>query len=206
MDRLRGVRYGAASGAGMNYSSQAMDAGSAALMAQSIEAAGEYSSSPYETYEEPVYLSTKAGIVDYYKDVYGDRLGKGGWKDRLAKDYAALTGEKVSSVKRSLNPDRMHQPGSRQHWKDFGKTLPPSAYIEKQRPRKPKRAKVDFSIYFKISNSYKRVNQTVYLSDAETMRLMEQGDFDAVLEAYALNNIDMLEELDIGAMNVELID
>lgn len=194
--RLRGVRYGSGHGAGENISSQVMDPASAEVLHSAIENTGPLL--------EPVYLSTKAGIVEYYKDVYGDRTGPGGWKSHLVKDLAAQTGMKPKSLEKRFDPARLNNPEAKNagQYAALGKTLPPSAYV----PKKPRGARVSFSIYFRISQSYKRVNQTVDLTDDQTARLMQEGDFDAVLEAYALNNIDQLEELDIGMMEIELLD
>lgn len=194
--RLRGARYGAGHGAGENISSQVMDADSAQTLHSAIAETGPLL--------KPVYLSSKAGIVEYYKDVYGDRTGRGGWKDHLVKDLAAQTGMKPKSLEKRFDPARLNnpEPKNKAQYEALGKKLPPSAYV----PKRARGARVSFSIYFKISQSYKRVNQTVDLTDDQTARLMGEGDFDAVLEAYALNNIDQLEELEIGMMEIELLE
>lgn len=203
--RLRGVRYGSSSGSGMMYSNSVMDAMSLQVLSVAIANAGDYSSAAMETYYEEKPLNKKSDFVEAYQEMFG--AGKVGrklpWQDALAKDLSSITGESIASIKRSLRPSRINQPGNRQGYDKLAQRLPPKL-VERQRARKPQRARVNFSIHFKISQNSRSVKETEYLSDSETKRLMEDGDFDAVLEAYELNNIDLLEEMEISSLFITL--
>lgn len=75
-------------------------------------------------YTEPVYLSTKQGIIDTFKQEYGDR----GWKRELASHIAGTrdsSSREYRSAIRNFQGQRLYEKGSKAKWEAVGKTLPP---------------------------------------------------------------------------------
>ncbi len=71
----------------------------------------------------PIYASTKAEVVDYYRKEYPR-----GWQAALSRDLADLTGGNARNINRRFNPDRINQsprPGSKQaqEYQDLGQQL-----------------------------------------------------------------------------------
>lgn len=150
-------------------------------------------------YEVPIYLKTKAEIIEHYQAQYGaDSRGRDGWKANLIRDLQAQ-GMGYDAARKSLQPSRINQQGGRSpYWEKLGQTLPPRGIEEKQHDLTGKRATVNFSIHFKISERYKNAQKTVLLTQERTQRLM-RGNFRAVLEQYGLptGNISEMEIRDL---------
>jgi hypothetical protein len=75
-------------------------------------------------YTEPVYLSTKQGIIDTFKQEYGDRQ----WKRELAAHMSGTRDSKsraYQSAIRNFQGKREHEKGSKGKWEAIGKSLPP---------------------------------------------------------------------------------
>src|SRR5579885_3396194 len=71
----------------------------------------------------PIYASTKAEVIDYYRKEYPR-----GWQAALSRDLADLTGGNARNINRRFNPDRINQsppPGSKQaqEYQDLGQQL-----------------------------------------------------------------------------------
>lgn len=72
---------------------------------------------------DPIFRTSKAEIVDYYKDTY-----KGKWASQAAKDLSGTTDTKsrdYKSARRNFEGSRISQEGKTAKWREFGKTLPP---------------------------------------------------------------------------------
>jgi hypothetical protein len=70
----------------------------------------------------PIYMTTKAEIVDYYKDTQGK-----GWKQAIVKDLSAITGMKTKNLERRFDPSRLQNVEKRNaaQYAALGKQLPP---------------------------------------------------------------------------------
>lgn len=73
----------------------------------------------------PIYRSSKAEIVDYYKDTYGAK----GWKQALVKDLSPIAGIKPKNLERRFDPSRLNNVERRNagQYAALGKKLPPKA-------------------------------------------------------------------------------
>lgn len=75
---------------------------------------------------QPVYMSSKADLIDYYRDKYPGR-GANGWKQHIIHDLAAVTGVKPKSLEKRFDEQRRGNPERRNagQYADLGKQLPP---------------------------------------------------------------------------------
>lgn len=186
---------------GADYSmaqlAQTMDAASLDLLrSQVLQAA---------IYEKPVYLDSKAGIVEYYQEKYGpDSRGKNGWKATLVRDLIAQ-GVSKDAARKSLQPSRINQPGGRsEHWKKLGATLPPSGYIPTAHDLTGRQASVSADISFVISETYKDAHFDKVLSPGQTAALLGEGDFTAALAAYGLPTGN-ISDFQITSLSIDLL-
>src|SRR6266702_3097193 len=69
---------------------------------------------------------TKADIVEYYQSTYPG-FGRGGWKQRLVNDMAAITGMKPKNLEKRFDPQRLNNPEDRNadQYAELGEQLPP---------------------------------------------------------------------------------
>lgn len=67
---------------------------------------------------------TKAEIIEYYQETYGDR-----WRVRLVGDLAPIAGIKEKNLRRRFDPDRINnvprRKSEQQEYKTLGDQLPP---------------------------------------------------------------------------------
>lgn len=105
---------------------------------------------------EPVFLSTKADIIDYLKDTYGSK-----WTGHAAALLSGTTDTKSKAYKhaqRNFQAERLastpRTAKQKAKWVDFGKKLPP---IGKRLPKKGFKVSVNGSL--KVSEGRKRTKK-----------------------------------------------
>ncbi len=73
---------------------------------------------------EPVYLTSKADIIDYYKDKFGEKA----WKSELVQSISGSTDKKSKEYRsaiRDFQGDRLEKPGKPGRYEAIGQQLPP---------------------------------------------------------------------------------
>jgi hypothetical protein len=78
----------------------------------------------------PIYLSTKAQIVDYYKDTYKgrDKRGNERWIGQISRDLSGTSDTKsraYQSAQRNFQGTRLNREGDTAKWRAFGEKLSP---------------------------------------------------------------------------------
>lgn len=132
----------------------------------------------YDQVFEEWYPQTKAEIIDYYQEEYGNK-----WKRNLVQDLARFTGKKVKNLSRRFDPSRRNNPEKRnaKQYQAFGKTLKPR-HKEKL---KGKRIRIEVDATLVISA--KKVTRTmkIHISPAEVKELIRTG-IDGIIERYGI--------------------
>lgn len=157
--------------------------------------------------------SSKSDIVEYYKETYTGRGGKGQdptWRQHLQRDLSAETGVKYNSIRRQFDPSRIGnapRKGSKnaKGFEELGKKLP-----MKKEPKDTagKKARVEFKGEVCIpSGKGKRGQVKMDCRDREFSAAlsasqaseMKHGSFDAIFDAWGLNPdiISSIEPTDI---------
>ena len=136
---------------------------------------------------ESRHLSTKSQLVEYYKQEYGKS-----WRKHIQSDLAAITGMKEKNIARRFDPSRLNSQEKKNadQYKELGKKLPP---VKVDRNISGKSANVDFygKVYFSGKAYYKHID--VNLSSDQFQQMIEDQNYDAIMEEYGID-IGNIEE------------
>lgn len=151
----------------------------------------------------PVFMSSKADIIEHYKDTYGAK----NWTSEIAKALSGTTDKKSKEYKaaiRQFQGGREHKESrkSADKFRDLGRTLPP---IGKRKPRKGYRFHV--SGYVLISETWVKVNFSRDITGAAAAKLSVDPSFDEIWQAY-FDNFEQhpVEDFDIASITAEALD
>lgn len=150
--------------------------------------------------------TTKAEIIDYYRETYKGR-GTEGWKQHIVKDLAAQTGIKSKNLERRFDPSRINNPEKRNvsQYKALGEKLP-----LKKEPKDltGKRARITSVIWLTVSNDPPRRKEldakNTKLLSAKATNELKRGSFNPMIAAYGINPGDV-ESLEVESISVDFV-
>lgn len=145
-----------------------------------------------------VYPESKADIIEYYREEYGDK-----WKSHLVKDMVGFTGSKKPTITKRFDPQRRDnvERRNREQYKDFGKTLNPTR-VPKKLPRSGGDVTFQGSVWYS-GNEYEK-EFTVSL-DPDEMSYFLEGNVGIIFDVYRMNAHN-IEQISIESLHVSLND
>ncbi len=176
---------------------------------------------------EPVYMNTKADIIDYYRDHY-PATGKGSWKQEIIKNLLPFTPQTgkdpAKNLAKRFDPQRRDnlEPKNAGQYAALGKTLPPIGV------KPPKKGfKVTFNGRVKVSEGRRKTKGkgkkgmkgemrgdgwtnasfSVKITGADALDFAENPNFDIVFAQY-FNNFETnpVTDFSISSISVEPIE
>ena len=147
-----------------------------------------------------VFMTSKAEIMDYYQDKYGQ-----GWESQAARDLSGETsGKAYKNARRNFEARKGERVGKKggatKKWADFGKTLPPIG----KKPAKGYKAKGTVSI--KISEKwFKRSLGNGWTIQDPTHFFVDPDEVD-IVSAYMQDDMDIVEDWAVDSLDVEAIE
>ncbi|SRR6266567_1463571 len=125
----------------------------------------------------PIFLTSKADIVEYYRDTRGAR-----WKQDIIHDMMGITGKKYATIEKRFDKQRLDAPERKNagEYKELGEKLPPIGH------RPPANGyKVSFTIDFKFSEKCGWIRtKTITISGPDARSFAEDPDIFTVALTY----------------------
>lgn len=162
---------------------------------------------------EPVYMTSRSAVLDYYQDTYGTS-----WKSHAAAAISGTTDKKSRAYKSASRQFQMNTKTGQERYKGekvtsatrakyeaIGKTLPPIG------KRPPKKIKVTFVGRVKVSEGRKKKNGQQRgdgWANAKFSVTLQGSDvlaptFDAVFSDYFVRDSNPVTDFDVTAIHIE---
>ncbi len=129
----------------------------------------------------PIFLRTKAELVDYYQQHHGKAGSKDSWKKAIIKDLAAETGKKEKSLEKRFDKQRLEKVEKKtaSQYVDLGKK------IGQVGTRPPKGYQIYFVVDIKISGKCGNIrSHTETLTGSAAYDFSQNPSWDTLMMLY----------------------